>query len=160
MANLAAEVTLEWADSEYLFSLKAKQIEELEHICDEGIGRICARVFGRVDYTYRHLRETIRLGLIGGGLNAVSAERLCKTYVDGAPISPFKRDKDDKPTSDIDPMSTLLVASAVLQAVHFGWETLPEVKSGEADGPVKKQTSGSTGPHSSEPISTPTPLGT
>ena len=157
MANLAAEVTLEWADGEYLFALKAKQIEEIEHVLNEGIGRICARVFGRVDYTYKHLRETIRLGLIGGGLDAVAAERLCKAYVDGNPISPFKRDKEGKVSGDIDPTSSLLVASAVLQAVHFGWETLPEVKSGEADGPVTKQTSGSTGPHSSEPISTHAP---
>lgn len=158
MANLAAEVTLEWADGEYLFALKAKQIEELEHILGEGIGRICARVFGRVDYTYKHLRETIRLGLIGGGqVDAITAKRLTEAYVDGAPISPFRRDKDGKPTGDIDPMSTLLVASAILQAVHFGWETLPEVKSGEAPGPVKKQTSGSTGPFSSEPTSTQAP---
>lgn len=154
MANLAAEVTLEWADAEYLFALKAKQVEELEHLCGEGIGRICARVFNKVDYTYKHLRETIRLGLIGGGMDAVRAKRLVETYVDGRPIAPFKRDADGKITNETDPMSTLLVASAVLQAVHFGWENLPPAISGEADGPVTKQTSGSTGPHSSEPTST------
>jgi len=100
MANLAAEVTLEWADSEYLFALKAKQIEELEHICGEGIGRICMRVFNKVDYSYKHLRETIRLGLIGGGTDAVTAKRLVETYVDGAPISPFKMDADgNKPAN-------------------------------------------------------------
>ena len=162
MANLAAEVTLEWADDAYLFALKAKQIEELEHICGEGIGRICARVFGRVDYSYKHLRETIRLGLIGGGTDAVTAKRLVEAYVDGAPISPFKTDKDGVKIRDTDgnlvtdPMSSLSVANAILQAVHFGWSDLPEAPpSGEASGPVKKQTSDSTGPHSSEPELTP-----
>lgn len=163
MANLAAEVTLEWADGEYTFALKAKQIEELEHIIDEGVGRICVRVFGRVDYSYKHLRETIRLGLIGGGTDAVTAKRLVETYVDGAPISPFKLDKDGRKSVDkagnfiSDPMSSLSVANAILQALYFGWGGLPPVLSGEADGPVTKQTSGSTGPHSSEPTSTPEP---
>lgn len=148
MANLAAEVTLEWADSEYLFALKGAQIEELEKICDEGIGRICARVFSRVDYSYKHVRDTIRLGLIGGGMPAVEAARLVRAYVDGVPIDAIA-----------DPSSPLKTASAILKAVHFGWEDLPPPSSGEADGPVKKQTSGSTGPHSSEPISTPAQSG-
>ena len=161
MTNLAAEVTLEWADNVYLFALKAKQIEELEHVCGEGIGRICMRVFGRVDYSYKNLRETIRLGLIGGGTDAVTAKRLVETYVDGAPISPFKVDDSGVKLRDAagnlvtDPMSTLSVAGAILNAVHFGWSELPDAPLGEQPGPVKKQTSGSTGPHSSEPELTP-----
>lgn len=148
MANLKAEVTLEWGDGEYLFALKSAQIEELEKICDEGIGRICARVFSRVDFTYKHVRDTIRLGLIGGGMSAVEAKRLVTAYVDGVPID-----------ATTDPSSPLKTASAILKAVHFGWEDLPPGdESGEADGPVKKQTSGSTGPHSSEPELTPAPL--
>lgn len=160
MTNLAAEVTLEWADGVFLFALKAKQIEELEHICGEGIGRICMRVFGRVDYSYKHLRETIRLGLIGGGTDAISAKRLVETYVDGAPISPFKVDakgaklKDAAGNLVTDPMSTLSVAGAILNAVHFGWSELPDAPLGEADGPARKPTSDSTGPHSSEPVLT------
>lgn len=153
MANLSAEVTLEWADSEYLFALKAKQIEELEKLCDEGIGRICVSVFNKVDFRLIHIRETIRLGLIGGGMDAVSAKRLVDTYVDGYPIHPYMIDKDGKKTED--KRGPLVVAGAILNAVYFGWDDLPTVRSGEADGPVTKQTSGSTGPHSSEPISTP-----
>ena len=86
MANLKAEVTLEWGDDQYLFALKASQIEELEKLCDEGIGRIAARVFSRVDFSYKHVRETIRLGLIGGGMPAVAASRLTKPYDDGVPM--------------------------------------------------------------------------
>lgn len=142
MANLSAEVTLEWADSEYLFALKAKQIEELEHILNEGIGRICARVMSGVDFSYKHLRETIRLGLIGGGLDAVSAKRLVEAYVDGAPIGPFKADaegnkiKDEKGRFIPDPMSSLSVANAILNAVYFGWSDLPKVVAGEQESPT------------------------
>jgi len=143
MANLKAEVTLDWGDSEYTFALKAAQIEELEKICDEGIGRICARAFSRVDFKYKHIRDTIRLGLIGGGLPAVNAARLVSTYVDGVPMD-----------ATSDPSSPLKTAIAILQAVYFGWEDLPEAPSGEQVSPEAKQTSGSTEPHSSEPIST------
>ena len=148
MANLAAEVTLEWGDGEYTFALKAKQIEELEHLCDEGIGRICARVASRIDFKYRHIRETIRLALIGGGMEPVSANRLVATYVDGYPLNPYMIAPDGSKVED--KRGPVPVAAVILKAVYFGWEGLPEMpKSGEQPGPVKKQTSRSTGPHSS-----------
>ena len=143
MANLKAEVTLEWGDDQYLFALKASQIEELEKLCDEGIGRIAARVFSRVDFSYKHVRETIRLGLIGGGMPAVEASRLTKTYVDGVPMDAV-----------YDPSSTVKTASAILQAVYFGWEDLPAATSGEPVSPEPKQTSGSTGRRRGERAST------
>ena len=136
MANLKAEVTLEWADGEYTFALKAAQIEELEALCKEGIGKIAARMFTRIDFTYKHVRETIRLGLIGGGLSAVEANRLVKAYVDGVPLD-----------AQSDPSSPVKTASAVLQAVYFGWSELPEVvpEKGEAKSPESEPIGGSTG---------------
>lgn len=138
MSSLSARVDLAWGPGDYSFALPAKQIEELEHLCKEGIGRICMRVFSKVDYSYVHLRETIRLGLIGGGLAPVEARRLVETYVDGQPIDPTD-----------DPSSTLKTASAILKAVHFGWEALPDAPVGEpqkaeTDGPI----GGNTGPRS------------
>lgn len=118
--RLSAEVELAWGPGVYTFGLKAKQIEELERVCKEGIGRICMRAFSGVDYSYVMLRETIRLGLIGGGLPPVEASELVKTYVDGQPIDP-----------QADPSSTLKTATAILKAVHFGWEELPEAPMGE-----------------------------
>lgn len=136
--SLSANVELEWGGGAYLFALKAKQIEELEHLTGEGIGMICMRVFSRSDYKYKHIRESIRLGLIGGGLPPVEATRLVNTYVDGCPIDPIN-----------DPSSPLKTAMAVLKAVHFGWEALPEQapvgEPQETDG----QTSESTAPPSS-----------
>lgn len=137
--RLSAEVELAWGPGVFTFGLKAKQIEELERVCKEGIGRICMRAFSGVDYTYPMLRETIRLGLIGGGTAPVTAAELVATYVDGRPIDPSN-----------DPSSTLKTATAILKAVHFGWEDLPEAPKGEP-APRKgtdEPTSDSTGPHS------------
>ncbi|WMT90156.1 gene transfer agent family protein [Pelagibacterium sp. H642] len=119
--NLKAEFVSEWADGEFLFALKAGQIEELEKICDEGIGKIAFRCFSGTDFTYKHVRETIRLALIGGGMPAVEAERKAKTYIDGCPID-----------HQGDPFSNLKTARKVLQAVYFGWEDLPPLGEAEA----------------------------
>lgn len=137
MSNLSAEILLTYAGSERLFALKGKQIEGLEHELNEGIGKIVMRVFSGVDYTFRHLRQTIYWGLIGGGMSPTEATELVKQYVDGCPIDPTG-----------DPSSTYKTARAVLQAVHFGWEALPE-PSGEAkapETPAPEQTLDSTAP--------------
>lgn len=139
--SLSAEVVLDWADGSYTFALKAKQIEELEHLTGVGIGRLSARVSGEVDFYYRDVRETIRLGLVGGGTPATEATRLVNAYVDGQPLQPL--DKDGKPHPD----GPLLMARAILGAVRFGFERLPE---GEA--PAARETTGSTS-DSTEPRS-------
>lgn len=144
MSRLSAEVELTWGPGDYTFALKAAQIEELEHLCKKGIGRICMSVFSQIDYDWTTLRETIRLGLIGGGTPPVEANRLVKTYVDGQPIDA----KDD-------PSSTLKTATAVLKAVHFGWSELPEVQSsGETQAATDESTGVSTAPRSSKRGST------
>lgn len=136
--SLSAEIELEWADGTYLFALKAKQVEELEHVCGEGIGRICMRVFSGSDFKYKNVRETIRLGLIGGGVPPVDATKLVATYVDGCPIDPQG-----------DPSSPYKTARAILQAVYFGWEGLPDQPPGESGAaPTAKPTSEPTEPHS------------
>lgn len=79
--NLKAEIVLEWADGEYLFALKGKQIEELEHVCGKvGFGAIFQRISMGV-WFWGDLYHTIRLGLMGGGLGAVEAKRLTDMYV-------------------------------------------------------------------------------
>lgn len=116
-------VEIQWANGDYSFALKAKQIEELEHLCDAGIGRIAMAVFSKVDYKFKYLREAIRLGLIGGGVAPVEAKRLVEMYVDDEPIDP------------VDNLSsTFKTACAIYQAVYFGFEQLPEaLEPGEAE---------------------------
>lgn len=135
--RLSAEVELAWGPGVFTFGLKAKQIEELERICKEGIGRICMRAFSGVDYNYTMLRETIRLGLIGGGTAPVTAAELVNTYVDGQPIDP-----------PADPSSTLKTATAILKAVHFGWEDLPDAPPGEPLKATEEPTSDYSAPRS------------
>lgn len=137
--RLSAEVELAWGAGVYTFALKGKQLEELEHVCKMGIGRICMGVFSGIDYSYVTLRETIRLGLIGGGTPPVEAKRLIDVYVDGQPIDAAG-----------DPSSTLKTAHAILKATHFGWEDLPEAPQGEQEkaGQTGESTGENTGPRS------------
>lgn len=82
----AAEVTIDWAEGEHLFRLRLSQIRELQEKCDKGPMRILRDLEGdgwRVD----DLREVIRLGLIGGGMEPVKALRLVQSYVDDRPFA-------------------------------------------------------------------------
>jgi hypothetical protein len=140
--SLSAEVVLDWADGSYNFALKAKQIEELEHLTGVGIGRLSARVTGETDFYYRDVRETIRLALIGGGTPATEATRLVNAYVDGQPLQPL--DAKGVPHPD----GPLLMARAILGAVRFGFERLPTGTTGEPQPATTESTSDSTEPHS------------
>lgn len=140
MTSLSAEVMLSWAGSKYLFALKGKQIENLENDLNEGIGKICMRVFSRSDFTYRHITRSVYWGLIGGGMSPHEAAGLVKQYVEDCPIDPTN-----------DPSSPLKTATAILKAAHFGWEALPDIvgEAGAPETPAPKQTLDSTEPPSS-----------
>jgi hypothetical protein len=121
--NIAAEVVLNWADGDYLFALKLKQIEELQRLCRAGLGEIAQRLFSGRWYA-ADVVETIRLGLIGGGLPPARARELVETYVDGRPIADPR-----------DANNALAVAQAVLGAAYFGVaEALGEDKAGDGEG--------------------------
>lgn len=109
MSNLGAEVVLEWGDGQYLFSLKGKQIEELETLQKAGIGEIFQRI-ERGTWFWGDLYQTVRLGLIGGGMGAVEAKRLTDMYA-------------NRPLVE-GPNSPLTVASAVIGAALFGLDKL------------------------------------
>ncbi len=77
--------TFSWADGEYTFRLKLGQVRELQEKCDAGPRELAIRLASgkeRVD----DVRETIRLGLIGGGLTPEQALKLVKRYVDERPF--------------------------------------------------------------------------
>lgn len=110
--NTSAEVVLKWADGEYVFRLRIKEIDELQRVCNAGFGEIAQRVMSGVPY-YRDVYDTIRLGLIGGGMPAVKALQMVQTYV------------EDRPFADPrDPCSPLKMAIAILQAKFFGLSDL------------------------------------
>ena len=86
----SAKVRLEWADGEYDFRLSIGQLDEFDDLTGVGPGHalahIRAGVFGA--WKAKWVREAIRLGLIGGGLDPHQALRLVKRYFDGQPIAP------------------------------------------------------------------------
>lgn len=146
--NTSAEITLEWGDGEYLFALKMKQLEELERVCDAPIGVISNRLFTG-QYKISDVVHTIRLGLIGGGMEPVQAKRLVEQYVDGYPI---ETPNDEK--------SPWRVAFVIMQVVFYGLDSIkPPAEGKETSGKSKPETDGSqlppTGPASSPMASAP-----
>lgn len=111
--SASGAVTLIWAGGEDVFCLsKVGLILDLEDKCHAGIGVIFARLENGA-YGLNDVRETIRLGLIGGGATPERAMSAVKNHVDENPLA-----------------HSVLVASAVVRAVLFGF---PE------DDPVGKE---------------------
>lgn len=87
----SAEVTLDWADGTYPFALKIEQLVELQEKCDAGPwyiqwaleASLLARQLGMAppkDASPAYVIETIRLGLIGGGMDPLEALRKVRAY--------------------------------------------------------------------------------
>lgn len=98
----SAEITLDWADGTYLFALKWGQLAELQEKCDAGpyvvLGRLAAG-----SWKIEDISDTIRLGLIGGGMAPVDALKKVRAYV------------EDRP-----PFENLQYAQAILSAAVVG----------------------------------------
>ena len=97
-----AGVTLTWGDGEYRFRLAIGQLRELQEKTDAGPLELFRRMEAgtwRID----DLIHTIRLGLIGGGMEPVPALRLTRTYA------------EDRP-----PLESVLYAQAILWASIAG----------------------------------------
>ena len=80
-----ASIELDFADGTYRFRLAIGQWEELDEKTNRGPEELLRMT---VDGTWRplHLREVIRLGLIGGGLESGKALALVKRYFDNEPL--------------------------------------------------------------------------
>jgi len=83
-----ASGVLTWADGEYRVRLGIGQLRELQEKCDAGPQWIYERLTLNTHDGWRmeDIRETIRLGLIGGGgVTPTDALTLVKRYVDKRP---------------------------------------------------------------------------
>lgn len=119
-ANRKSEVELEFGDGPHLFALKIAQIEELQDKCGAGIEEIYQRLWtgkSRLEDVF----ETLRLGLIGGGMPAIPARKLVEQYV--LPLS-----------SPGDPASPLTTARVVVSAIMVGLSELAEDETPGKDG--------------------------
>lgn len=85
MAGFDARVTIPWGDGEHVFRLALAQLLELQEKTDAGPVELVARIQAH-RWRVQDLRETIRLGLIGGGKTPTEALVLVSRYVDGRPL--------------------------------------------------------------------------
>ena len=79
-----ASIDIVWGDGERRFRLAIGQLRELQEKCDAGPAEILDRLASR-RWRINDVRETIRLGLVGGGMPPAEAHRTIARYVDGRP---------------------------------------------------------------------------
>lgn len=118
------QIELAWGDGEHLFNIaKIGQVFELEDKCGCGVQEVLNRLReGR--WKLNDVRETVRLGLIGGGKNPPEALLLVKRYVDERPWA-----------------ENILVAQMILMAAIVGVDGDNPAKKAGAD---RAQESGSS----------------
>lgn len=85
---MTADITLKtfFGDGEHAFALTDPMIAELEQITGLGVGALYFQLVNMA-YPATVLREIIRLGLIGGGMDPEDAKRLCETYAENRPLA-------------------------------------------------------------------------
>jgi hypothetical protein len=105
----SGKIELEWADMQgggsgrkHVFCLTIRCLEELQDKCDAGPQLIWQRL---VDGTWKiaDVRETLRLGLIGGEMKPIDAAKMVDRYVDTGSL-----------------LANVIYARAVLQAALAG----------------------------------------
>lgn len=80
-------IELEWGGGSHVFRLGLGEIEELERVTDMSVFLLLAAVSDRIPIArMSHYSETIRISLVGGGMNPVEARALVKRYVDQRPL--------------------------------------------------------------------------
>lgn len=107
-------ITLTWGDGEHKFRLAIGQLRELQDKCGAGPLEVLDRLATR-RWRVEDVRETMRLGLIGGGMEPIKAIPLVKHYIDERPL-----------------MESIPAAQAVLMAALVGVPD-DEVGKGEAE---------------------------
>lgn len=81
------EVELRWGDGEHKFNIaKLRCVLELEEKCGCGFAEIYLRLT-QGKWHYNDVRETLRLGLIGGGMLPDKAMTMINRYCDDVPFA-------------------------------------------------------------------------
>jgi hypothetical protein len=114
-----ASITLPFADGEHVFRLRWGELIALQEACDAGPYAISMRL-ARGLWKVEDISHTIRLGLIGGGMEPGKALSLVQTYVEGRP-----------------PLETLALAQGILGIALMGPKDEPL---GESSAASEKET--------------------
>ncbi|MGL4445670.1 MAG: gene transfer agent family protein [Alsobacter sp.] len=136
-----AEISLVWADGPHTFRLGIKQLRELQEKCadrirqrERGPKEILEALF-MGSWLVDDVIQTIRLGLIGGGMDPAKAYTLVENYVEGRPLS-----------------ENVMTAVAIIGAAMVGpAEDEIEGPPGGDGGKPTPATAGSTSQSSTEP---------
>lgn len=97
-----------FGDGKHVCHLTPPMIAELERVTNTGIGALFGRLV-RQEFSLAEIVETIRLGLIGGGMVPQRAAELVETYAKGRPLA-----------------ETLPVALSILDTLWFGRKPVGE----------------------------------
>ncbi|MGE0213997.1 MAG: gene transfer agent family protein [Parvibaculaceae bacterium] len=81
----SANITLDFGDGTYPFALTWGGLMELQEKCDAGPFVIYDRL-ANLTCKVEDIREPIRIGLIGGGMQPVPALKLVQQYVEKRPL--------------------------------------------------------------------------
>lgn len=79
--NRNGRVELDFADGAYGFRLAIGELEELQEKTGVGPYALLRRLLAN-DWLIEDVRQTIRLGLIGGGTEPIAAKKLVERYID------------------------------------------------------------------------------
>jgi hypothetical protein len=134
-------VPISWGDGEYLFNVARIGVAlELEEKCGAGLSEIMQRLLTD-RWKINDVRETLRLGLIGGGTKPEDAKKLLRRYFEDTPIGEH-----------------VPVARVILMAAILGVPGDPVGKP-KTEGTETEDTSASSAPISSdlEPLSAGSP---
>jgi|CXWL01.1.fsa_nt_gi hypothetical protein len=85
MAAKHGTLVADWGDGTQTFRLGLPEIEELEAKANRGAFAILRRLRDG-EATLAEYRETIRLGLIGAGMDPAGALRMVRRYLDERPL--------------------------------------------------------------------------
>jgi len=85
MANRNGQIELDFGDGTYSFRLGWGELQKLQEACDAGPFAIFNRL-GDYSFKAQDVREILRLGLIGGGLEPTKALQLVRDYVEERPL--------------------------------------------------------------------------
>lgn len=115
--NNHGRLETDWADGTYSFRLSINGAIELEQKCNAPFAEIVERV-NAGKWSISDVRETIRLGLIGGGTEPVAALNMVRAYVDDMP-------------SGLAPNAA--IALLILLGAMYGFNASPSKAAPEAD---------------------------
>lgn len=108
-----ASITLDWADGQHTFRLAWGELIKLQEECGAGPFVVLQRLTN-MQWRVQDISHTIRLGLIGGGLEPAKALQLVRDYVEARP-----------------PMENVMFARGILGVALQG---VPDEAPGEAAG--------------------------